>query len=113
MPFDESTPLTLNVTQDDIDGASIGITTNSLARCIKRYADNLLLPGQQYDTVSQSCGASATISPRIMNGQVVSVGEAFVCTRAYSTDTATTLIILLEALGIKPSAPYSVTLVHA
>lgn len=113
MPFNEQTPVTIQVTQADIDNSSIGGTTNSLATAIKRYADNKLLPGQELDENVQSCGNSVTISPRIMNGQVVSVCEAFVCTRPYACDATVTLIILLEMLGIKPSSPYTATLVHS
>ena len=113
MPFNETTPLTINVTLADIAASSAGVQTNSLAIAIKRYADNLLLPGQQDDTVSQSCGVSVQITPRINNGQVVSVCEAYVCTAPYECDLNVTLIILLEMLGIKPTSAYTATLVHA
>lgn len=113
MPFSEPTPLTINVTQADIDASSSGKTTNSLALAIKRYCENNLLPGQENDTTVQSYGAYAEIQPRIQNGYVVSVYEAFVCTRLYSCDLDTTLKGVLELLGIKPSGPYTVTLVHA
>lgn len=112
MPFDESTPLTIEVTSADIANATTGKFTNSLATALRRYGDNLLLPGQEYDTVSQSCAFYADIQPRIMNGQVVSICEALVCTRVYACDVNTTLIILLESLGIPPTSPYTVTLVH-
>lgn len=113
MPFSEPTPLTLDVIQADIDSSTPGVNTTSLANAIKRYADNLLLPGQENDTAPQSCGNNVTLSPRIMSGQVVTVCEAFVCTRTYAVPLDVTLIILLEMLGVKPSAPYSVTLTHA
>lgn len=113
MPFDESSPLTINVTSADILAAGTTSTTNSLALAIKRYYENLLLPGQEHDTVSQNCGSVVSISPRIMNGQVVTVCEALVCTRIYSVPVDVTLIIVLETLGIKPSNPYSAVLTHS
>lgn len=113
MPFDESTPLTINVTSADIAAAGTTNTTNSLAMAIKRYYENLLLPGQEYDTTPQSCGNVVSLSPRIMNGQVVTICEALVCTRIYSVPVDVTLIIVLEMLGVKPSSPYSAILVHS
>lgn len=112
MPFDESTPITINVTTADIANATGGKFGNSLATALKRYGDNLLLPGQQFDTVSQPCAFYAGIEPRLLNGEVISVCEALVCTRVYSCDPSTTLIILLELLGIPPTSSYTVTLKH-
>lgn len=113
MPFSEPTPLTIQVTQSDIDAAGTSSTTNSLATAINRYIANNLLPGQENDTSPQNCSALVAINPRIMNGQVVSVIDAFACTRNYSCDLTVTLIIVLESIGIKPSAPYTATLVHS
>jgi len=113
MPFDESTPLTINVTMADITAAGTSSTTNSLATAIKRYYENLLLPGQQFDSTPQSCGNTVSISPRIMNGQVVTVCEALVCTRIYSVPVDVTLTIVLETLGIKPISAYTAILVHS
>jgi len=114
MPFSEPTPLTINVTIDDINNSSAGIYTNSLATAIKRLGQALQLPGQQNDTQIQDCIFYAETNLRLNNGQLLALCDAFVCVRAYATDLNTAIIIALENVsGIKPTIAYTATLVHA
>lgn len=113
MPFNEPTNLTISVTQDDIDNATTGSTTNSLATALKRLANAYQLPGMSGDTQHQSCLFDAQLSPRLLNGVLISLVDTFVCTAVYSTDYPSALIIIAENLGVKPSAPYTVSLTKA
>jgi hypothetical protein len=113
MPFSEPTPLIIEVTLADIEASTPGRLTNSLITAIKRLGQNLQLPGQQNDTQVQSCIFYAETNLRLNNGQLIALCDAFVCTRAYATDLNTAIIVALENVsGIKPTAPYTATLVH-
>jgi len=112
MPFDEITPITINVTTADIATASNTTTTTSLVIAMQRLNEARQLPGQeQGEPVSQN-QFNTLISPRLMNGQLVNVIDVFCATRVYSLDANSTLIILLELLGVKPTVAYTATLVH-
>lgn len=113
MPFNEPTNLTVSVTQADIDNATTGSTTNSLATALKRLALAYELPGMSGDTQHQTCVFDSQLSPRVANGVLVSLVDTFVCTTVYSTDYDTALKIIAENLGVKPSAPYTASLVKA
>lgn len=109
--FNEPTTFTVSVTQADIDNSSgTSSSTNSLATAILRLNANRQLPGQQYDSTVQNCLVSVTPGVRLMNGNLVSFCDAFVCSATYGTDNSTAVKILLEVVGIKPSGPYTATL---
>lgn len=113
MPFTEPTNITVQVTQADIDNASAGRATNSLAQAIKRLADNSQLAGQENDTTPQSCGWYAEVSIRVGGGLagLITVAEAFVCTRVYSiTNLEAIVIVATENVGLAPSQPYEAVL---
>lgn len=111
MPFSEPLNLTIGVTQADIDNATTGTTSNSLATALRRLANAYQLPGMNGDTQHQSCVFDAQLNPRLLNGTLLSLVDAFVCTTVYSVDYDTALKIVSENLGIKPSSPYTATLV--
>lgn len=113
MPFSEPTSLTINVTAADIAAASATSTTTSLVMAMKRLSDAFQLPGQAPDDPPAQLFFRTELNPRLMNGQLINVIDVFCATKVYSTDANTTLVILLELLGIKPTVAYTATLVNS
>lgn len=113
MPFNEPQNLTVSVTQQDIDNASAGNFTNSLAQALIRLNAAKQLPGQENDTNPQTgCAFYSEVSPILIGFQVY-LAQAFVCSFNYGTDLNTAVIIAAENLGVAPSAPYTATLTKA
>lgn len=118
MPFLEPSSLTVTVTAQDIAASEVqalnlanNVYVNSLSKALKRLGDNKLLPGMENDTTHQSCVYFAETQLQLQNGQLVSLANVGVCSAVYSADAATALIVALENVsGIKPAAPYTVTL---
>jgi hypothetical protein len=119
MPFTEPKTLAVTVTAADIAASQAtplnlagNVYVNSLAMCLKRLADNKLLPGMEDDTEPQSCVFYAETGVRLMNGNLVSLLAVGVCTAVYDGDEASAITLALENIsGIKPSQPYTVQLV--
>lgn len=118
MPFLEPPSLVATVTAEDIAASEVQVLSlsnnvyvNSLAKCLKRLGDSKQLLGMENDTTPQSCVYFAETQLQLQNGQLLSLANVGVCSAVYSADSATALIIALENVsGIKPAAPYTVTL---
>jgi len=111
MPFSEITPLTINVTTSDIAVATT--TETSLVVAMKRLNQARQLPGQEPGEPVDGNAFDAFISPRLMNGQLINAIDVLCATRVYSLDANSTVIILFEMLGAKPSVAYTATLLHS
>lgn len=110
MPFTEPSYFEIEVLQQDIDNASAGNSTNSLAQAMIRLNANKQLPGQSGDANPQTgCAFYAQLNTVIIGLQVFLL-QVGVCSAVYGADLSTALIVAGENAGVPANSPYTAKL---
>lgn len=120
MAFSVPDTFQFDVIQDDIDNSEVTLLglannqyVNSIAKALHRLNDSHQLPGQTGDTSPQSGVLYASTEVRTGN-PTVSICDVSVFGTVYSADNPTSLKMALENIAaIKPSSPFTVTLIKA